>query len=1352
MAAEEEYDARGVGFAERLGELLPDFLDELRRDRFKLGAGEFILAQELLVALAARGALPCTPQKLRNCLSPLVCTSAAEQESFQHRFALWVGQHPELWPPAFEKEKDKEKEREDASRWGRFKDALGVGGARRRAVRVALLLVAASAVALFVYLSQPKVGVLSGRVVGEDKSAVAGATVTLSGKAVQSGPDGSFTHRYEVRDGEAELSADHPEAGRVTQKIRLDRADPTPLELVLKKATPVTEPDPAVTPAPEVTPTPPPVVYEVDAEGFRQIVAGANALAARPEFRLAATGWAGFYERNYAFVRAGATLVFPACFLLWWGWSFFRRRMILQKRADRLAPHVERLSVRGAGETLFRDGLHRRTMQKLRLHDEVISQDLDVQATVTATAEGGSFFTPVYSLRYVSPEYLALVDRASFSDQQTRFIDSLLDRMRDEGVYLERYYFEGNMRACRERDPGSPQLTLSDLAAKHADHRLMVFSDGAGLVDQLTGKPYQFLDGLPWANKALFTPETLGQWGYREHALSLDGFFVLPASELGLGAFIETIHTGVTARPRTPEGPARRFPRILRERPERWLERLAPTPDEAERLRAQLRHYLGEEGFYWLCACAVYPALQWDVTLYLGQHLSDEQGGQLLSEERLLALVRLPWFRHGTMPEWLRVELIGELSTEREREVRAALERLLISALGPPERGVAVLEIARRLRRRLREALTALPPDHPLQDYVFLSFVSGVRPTRTATSVPQALRRLFYKRGLRPLGPRPATLAALALLFALAGWLAAPRFLPAPRSSPLLPTFTLVEKEEQTNQRPSYVPPYARGELRLRDYLDTFFKQDAQTLRARVEPYLSEAGTTLETLAGSGDAVVPLRRRVYLKWLDDALVNDAKLDRDSLTLTTDYATWTEQSDFEVIYLLPKPKPKPVTETQGRCQLAASPLRVFDRQTFFSKEEPFLRIFGGLFTQRDLDQLLSFIERDPCMTDVRWAAYVLASIQYETGADVTGTRGPTPFLPGTEKNTLDVLTKLYEGRRDLGNTQPGDGWKFRGRGYIQITGRSNYAKFSGLLGLTGNDDLTLYPDRALDPEIAYRVVSVGMVEGQFTGRKLGDYINDQGADYLNARSIINPADIRTRADAVQEIAQNAAKWEEILRASSGPSTPTPTPSPTPTATPTPAGLPRLRLTLLDVYGSPLQDRVNISLRNRALASENKEARGLDASKELVIENVRGAPQGLYDLIVTPASHLPVRRFVNVGASGDTSLTLTLPVNPEKVVRVEFPEFQSLSRDAQRLLSASENVESFIGKRGQNLYNLLDDRRRATLLNIFTKLRAIELPGGPSVLAQLQELKSLRPDRLFATIPQELREQVRAGVSA
>jgi len=59
---------------------------------------------------------------------------------------------------------------------------------------------------------------------------------------------------------------------------------------------------------------------------------------------------------------------------------------------------------------------------------------------------------------------------------------------------------------------------------------------------------------------------------------------------------------------------------------------------------------------------------------------------------------------------------------------------------------------------------------------------------------------------------------------------------------------------------------------------------------------------------------------------------------------------------------------------------------------------------------------------------------------------------------------------YEGRKDLGNTQPGDGKRYKGRGPIQLTGRANYIKYGGLLGL----DLVNNPTLAATKEVGFRV--------------------------------------------------------------------------------------------------------------------------------------------------------------------------------------------------------------------------------------------------------------------------------------
>jgi len=181
-----------------------------------------------------------------------------------------------------------------------------------------------------------------------------------------------------------------------------------------------------------------------------------------------------------------------------------------------------------------------------------------------------------------------------------------------------------------------------------------------------------------------------------------------------------------------------------------------------------------------------------------------------------------------------------------------------------------------------------------------------------------------------------------------------------------------------------------------------------------------------------------------------------------------------------------------------------------------------------------------------------AAYVLATAFHESAHTMKPIyeRGPRTYFdkyePGTRIGSM------------LGNTQPGDGYLFRGRGYVQLTGRTNYAKAGAKLGL----DLIRLPDLALVSANAAQVIVVGMVEGWFTGKRLSSYIALSASDFVNARRIINGTD---RAELIAGYAQ---EYDALLLkdgyglsvpvpASPEPATPIPVPQPpvSPPAAPT-----------------------------------------------------------------------------------------------------------------------------------------------------------------------------------------------------
>ncbi len=75
-------------------------------------------------------------------------------------------------------------------------------------------------------------------------------------------------------------------------------------------------------------------------------------------------------------------------------------------------------------------------------------------------------------------------------------------------------------------------------------------------------------------------------------------------------------------------------------------------------------------------------------------------------------------------------------------------------------------------------------------------------------------------------------------------------------------------------------------------------------------------------------------------------------------------------------------------------------------------------------------------------------------------------------------------KAYEGRKDLGNTQPGDGVRFKGRGLIQITGRANYTKLGKFLGIDLVNNPTLLGGKNVTTCTAEQITNAALSAGCF----------------------------------------------------------------------------------------------------------------------------------------------------------------------------------------------------------------------------------------------------------------------------
>jgi len=188
------------------------------------------------------------------------------------------------------------------------------------------------------------------------------------------------------------------------------------------------------------------------------------------------------------------------------------------------------------------------------------------------------------------------------------------------------------------------------------------------------------------------------------------------------------------------------------------------------------------------------------------------------------------------------------------------------------------------------------------------------------------------------------------------------------------------------------------------------------------------------------------------------------------------------------------------------------------QMYVARFGPITNILADalIFLLRQVEQDTRFSDSD---TDRRQLAYCLATFKWETAH----TMRPIDEFGSTERFERLYGPHTQVGKR-LGNTRPGDGARFHGRGYVQLTGRANYERAGGKFGI----DLAANPDRAKEPVLAYQIAIQGMKEGWFTGRKLSQFFREgQAPDFKRARAIINGS------DKAQTIADLARRFDEIL---------------------------------------------------------------------------------------------------------------------------------------------------------------------------------------------------------------------------
>jgi formylglycine-generating enzyme required for sulfatase activity len=476
---------------------------------------------------------------------------------------------------------------------------------------------------------------------------------------------------------------------------------------------------------------------------------------------------------NWAWLRWVLAVVWTLIVVGLWAYRAWRnRKLIAEHDPHDKPPYFWNIHIEGADALLDTSDAVQRLANLMRRREDTDTFRLDMPRTVQASIERGGL--PVFQYRQQSrpSEYLLLIDRQSVRNHRARLFDTIYQAFLAQEVLVSRYFYDSDMRVCF--DEAHPYgLSIADVQQRHYQARLILIGTGAQLLSPLSGKMAAWTPIFQqWKDRVLLSPKPLQSWGYDERQLQ-SLFTTLPATMDGLQFWVEELEMGEDARFETWRSKIHDAPH-------------APIHPDAADPMPLLQLYFELPMLRWIAACAIYPTLHWDLTLWLGNQiaphppkggLSEERQSRLLTNDAkaplwggggldMSELCRLPWFVAGEMPNETRLALLNWLEKTDPtllQHLRLALATEL-SKTPPPTDSVAFQPFQMTVavnewlgttdanrKKQLEQEIAQLLEQGAEPDFTVLKYLN-TPPSPLHFEVPKAWRKFVYKGGYRGLG------------------------------------------------------------------------------------------------------------------------------------------------------------------------------------------------------------------------------------------------------------------------------------------------------------------------------------------------------------------------------------------------------------------------------------------------------------------------------------------------------------------------------------------------------------------------------------------------------------------------
>ncbi len=283
---------------------------------------------------------------------------------------------------------------------------------------------------------------------------------------------------------------------------------------------------------------------------------------------------------------------------------------------------------------------------------------LNLRKTSKATIQNFGLFSPVLQNKNIQRSYLVIIDKSYVGSPQVKLFQYLASMLLGSQVELNVYYYIKSPLNLFQKQ-AHDTVSINYLKNRHYQSVLIVFGDGYNFLDDQFPEVY-----IPvrnefsyWSSRLLITPIAAADWSLNEKILA-SFFNVLPADNIGLLNAFEVLLNEVYNQKIIGTS-------LYQTYSSKFIEF-----EEIEELSA----YINDERiFQWIAAIAVYPKINWEVIVAIGNCLDNG----LVTYQNLLKICRIDWVRQGAFPTKIRLELLKKLTLENEIKTREELIRLL---------------------------------------------------------------------------------------------------------------------------------------------------------------------------------------------------------------------------------------------------------------------------------------------------------------------------------------------------------------------------------------------------------------------------------------------------------------------------------------------------------------------------------------------------------------------------------------------------------------------------------------------------------------------------------------------------